>query len=95
MSIDRGGAGPVFKRRHFGNPQVFNVIVTNYVVVFFGLMLFVNSKHHIHWFFWVVMGVLAAYNVFMIYRHRDEITLVSIIAYIIGLAGLPLIFLMV
>jgi len=92
MSIDRSGGGPIFKRRHFGNPQIFNVIVTNYAVVFFGLMIFANSKHKIHWFFWVVMGLLAVYNVFMIYKHREEITPASIIAYVVGLAGLPLIY---
>ena len=85
---------PIFTRRHFGNPQIFNVIVTNYAVVFFGLAIFVNAQHHINWFFWVVMGLLAAYNVFSIYRHREEINKVSIIAYIVGLCGLPLIFLM-
>jgi len=85
---------PIFQRRHFGNPQIFNIIVTNYAVVFFGLSIFDSSHHHIHWFFWVVMGLLAVYNVFMIYKHREEITLFSIIAYVIGLAGLPLIFLM-
>jgi hypothetical protein len=82
---------PIFQRRHFGNPQIFNVIVTNYAIVFFGLSIFDSSHHKIHWFFWVVMGVLAAYNVFSIYKHREEITLYSIIAYIIGLCGLPLI----
>lgn len=85
---------PIFQRRHFGNPQVFNVLVTDYAVVFFGLAIFNSSHHRVHWFFWIIMGLLAAYNVFAIYKHRQEITKVSIIAFIVGLCGLPLIFLM-
>lgn len=85
---------PIFQRRHFGNPQVFNVLVTDYAVVFFGLTIFNSSHHRVHWFFWIIMGLLAVYNVFAIYKHREEITKVSIIAFIVGICGLPLIFLM-
>lgn len=84
---------PVFKRRHFGNPAVFNILVTNYVVAAFGLAIFVNSQHKLYWFFWVVMGGVAVYNVFALYKNREELDKVSVIAYIIGLAGMGLLFL--
>ena len=91
--MDRGG-GPIFKRRHFDNPWVFNLLITNYAIVFFGLSIFDSSHHKIHWFFWVVAGLLGVWNIFRIYKQREEITTMSIIAYVVGLAGLPLIFLM-
>ncbi|MFB9842171.1 hypothetical protein [Mucilaginibacter ginsenosidivorans] len=84
---------PVFRRRHFGNPAVFNILVTNYVVAAFGLAIFVNSQHKLYWFFWVVMGGVAVYNVFALYKNREELDKVSVIAYIIGLAGMGLLFL--
>jgi hypothetical protein len=84
---------PIFKRRHFGTPASFTVTTTNYVVVAGGLAIF-TSKHHIHWFFWVILGLLAVYNAYSIYRNREDYDKVSLIAYIIGIAGLPLLFLM-
>lgn len=84
--------GPVFRRRHFGNPEAFTLITTNYVVASFGLAIFAGAKHHVHWFFWVVMGILGLWNIFSIYRHREEFNRVSIIAYIISLAGLAVLF---
>ncbi len=86
---------PVFNRRHFGTPETITLIVTNYITVALGLMIFVNSHHHIHWFFWIVLGVLAAYNVFSIYRYREEYNKMAIISYIVATAGLGLLFLMV
>ncbi|MBV8389482.1 MAG: hypothetical protein JO080_06780 [Mucilaginibacter sp.] len=83
----------VFKRRHFGNPASFNIIITNYIVVAGGLAIF-TSHHHIHWFFWVIFGLLAAYNVFSLYKKWEEYDKLSLTAYIIGAAGLPLLFLM-
>jgi 4-hydroxybenzoate polyprenyltransferase len=85
---------PIFKRRHFGTPETFTVIVANYIVVTLGLMIFTNSQHHINWFFWVVLGLLAVYNAYSIYRYREEYNRVAIIAYVISLAGLGLLFLM-
>lgn len=86
---------PVFNRRHFGTPETVTLIVTNYITVAIGLVIFVNSDHHIHWFFWIVLGVLAAYNVFTVYRYREEYNKVAIISYVISIAGLGLLFLMV
>ena len=85
---------PVFKRRHFDNPVSFSLIMTNYIVAAIGLAIFADSHHKIHWFFWVVMGGLAVYNVFSVYRYREDYTKVHIIAYIISLVGMGLLFLM-
>ncbi|MBS1523480.1 MAG: hypothetical protein JST50_20935 [Bacteroidetes bacterium] len=83
----------VFKRRHFGTPASFTIITTNYVIVAGGLAIF-TSHHHIHWFFWVILGLLAVYNAFSLYKNWEDYDKVSLTAYIIGLAGLPLLFLM-
>jgi hypothetical protein len=81
----------VFKRRHFGTPESFTLITTNYIVVAVGLAL-TTSNHKIHWFFWVIFGLLVVYNVFSIRKNWSEYDKVSIIAYIIGAAGLGLLF---
>ena len=84
---------PVFNRRHFNTPESFTLIVTNYIVVAVALSIFA-SHHKIHWFFWVILGVLAVYNLFSLRKNWSEYDKVGIIAYIIGIAGLPLLFLM-
>lgn len=83
----------VFKRRHFGTPESFTLITTNYIVVAVGLSI-TTSHHKIHWFFWVIFGLLVVYNVFSLRKNWSEYNKVSIIAYIIGTAGLSLLFLM-
>jgi len=86
---------PIFTRRHYGTPETFTLIVINYAVVTFGLMIFGTSDHKINWFFWVVLAILAIYNGYSIYRYREEYNKVAIIAYVISTAGLGLLFLMV
>jgi hypothetical protein len=83
----------MFKRRHFGTPESFTLITTNYIVVAVGLSI-TTSHHKIHWFFWVIFGLLAVYNAFSLRKNWTEYDKVSIIAYIIGAAGLSLLFLM-
>lgn len=83
----------VFKRRHFGTPESFTLITTNYIIVAVGLAIF-TSHHKINWFLWVVLGLLAVYNVFSLRRNWSEYDKVGIIAYIISIVGLPLLFLM-
>ncbi|HVS92327.1 MAG TPA: hypothetical protein VHE59_09860 [Mucilaginibacter sp.] len=85
--------GTIFKRRHYGTPESFTLITINYIVVALGLAIFTNSEHKINWFFWIILGVLALYNAFDLYRHREEFNKISIIAYVISLAGLGLLFL--
>ena len=84
---------PVFKRRHYGTPETFTLITVNYLVVALGLAIFTNAHHKIYWFFWVIFGLLAVYNVFSVYRYREEYNKVAIIAYVLSLGGLALIFL--
>jgi hypothetical protein len=81
----------VFKRRHFGNPIAFSLITTNYLVVVLGLT-FTVSHHKIHWFFWVIFGLLALYNAYSLRKNWSEFDKANIIAYIIGAAGLSLLF---
>ena len=83
----------VFKRRHFGTPASFTIITTNYIIVAVGLAI-CTSNHHIHWLFWVIFGLLAVYNAYSLYKNWEEYDKVSLAAYIIGAAGLPLLFLM-
>ena len=82
----------VFKRRHFNTPESFTLITTNYIIVALGLAV-TTSHHKIHWFFWVILGLLAVYNLFSLRRNRTEYDKAGIIAYIIGIAGLSLLFL--
>jgi len=82
----------VFKRRHYGTPESFTLITTNYIIVSLGLAI-CTSHHKIHWFFWVILGLLAVFNVFSLRRNWSEYDKVGIIAYVIGTAGLSLLFL--
>lgn len=84
----------IFKRRHYGTPQSFTLITTNYLVMAAGLSI-TTSHHKIHWFFWVIIGLLAVYNFFSLRRNWSEYNKASILGYIIGTAGLALLFLMV
>ena len=81
----------VYKRRHFGTPQSFFLITVNYITLAIAIQLFASCTK-IQWFFWVVMGLLAAYNAYKIYRDREEYDKIRIIAYIIGVAGMVLLF---
>jgi 4-hydroxybenzoate polyprenyltransferase len=81
----------IFKRRHFGTPQSFFLITVNYVTLAISIQLFALCSQ-IQWFFWVVMGLLAAYNTYKIYREREDYDKIRIIAYIIGIAGMALLF---
>ncbi|HEY4193899.1 MAG TPA: hypothetical protein VGM63_00060 [Mucilaginibacter sp.] len=87
------GVPQVFKRRHYGTPESFTLTITNYIIVAVGLAIF-DSHHKINWFFWVIFGLLAVYNFFSLRKNLSEYDKVSIIAYIIGVAGLFLLFLM-
>lgn len=81
----------LFKRRsqHNNTPQSFFLITVNYVVVCLAVSFFAKCDH-IHWFFWVCLGLLAVYNFFNIRRNRSEYNKIQIIAYLLSLAGLVL-----
>jgi 4-hydroxybenzoate polyprenyltransferase len=81
----------VFKRRHYGTPQSFYLIAVNYVVLTLAIQMFA-AHNPINWFFWVVLGLLAAYNAYKIHRDREEYDKIRIIAYIISVAGMVVMF---
>ena len=81
----------LFKPRHFGTPESFYIITTNYIVLAIAMQCFASGAN-IYWFFWVSMGLLAIYNAYQINRYRDEYNKVKIIAYVLSLAGMVLLF---
>jgi len=81
----------VYKRRHYGTPQSFFLIIANYVV-FVLAMEFFAACTTINYFFWITLILLAAYNFYKIRRERDEYDKARIIAYVISLVGLILLF---
>jgi nicotinamide riboside transporter PnuC len=83
----------VFKRRqrHNNTPESVQLIIANFIVVSVATALF-TDKHHINWFFWVVIALLAVYNFFTIRRNREEFTKYTIIAFVISIGVLVLLF---
>jgi len=81
----------VYKRRHFGTPQSFFLIITNYVVLVLAMQFFAQCTQ-IDKFFWASIVLLAAYNFYKIRREREEYDKPKIIAYVVSLAGLVLLF---
>jgi hypothetical protein len=63
----------VFKRRrrHNNTPESILLIIANFITISVAITLF-TDKHHINWFFWVVIALLALYNFYTIRRNRDE-----------------------
>ena len=72
------------RRRHNNTPTYITLIIANCIVLAVGASLAV-SCNHIHWFFWVVAGLLGVYNFFSIRRNIEEYTKSIIIAYIVSL----------
>lgn len=81
----------VYKRRHYGTPQSFFLIIANYVVMVLAMEFFAQCTK-INPFFWITLGLLAAYNFYKIRREREEYSKPHIIAYVVSLAGLILLF---
>jgi len=79
----------VFKRRrqHNNTPESIKLIIANFIVVSLAETLF-SSNHHLNWFFWVVVGLLAVYNFFTIRKNLEVFNKVDKIAYISSLAVL-------
>jgi len=71
-----------FKRRrnHNNTPQSILLIITNFIVVSLGVT-FCSTPKHIHWFFWVIGGLLAVYNVYTVRRNVHEFNKPTTIAY--------------
>ncbi|WCT12808.1 hypothetical protein [Mucilaginibacter jinjuensis] len=74
----------VFKRRHFGTPPLFSLIITNSILVCF-ITPFFATCGTIHWLFWVFLASLAIYNFFTIRRNWEEFTKIITIAYAISM----------
>lgn len=81
----------VYKRRHFGTPESMSLIITNYVVMAISIEIWALCDK-IHWFFWVVTGVLAFYNYYTIRKNREEFDRKTTIAYIISVLGIGIMF---
>ncbi|EHQ27114.1 hypothetical protein [Mucilaginibacter paludis] len=81
----------LYKRKHFGTPESFFLITTNYIVLVLGMQFFAECTQ-INWFFWVVIGLLALYNIYKLRREREEYDKIRIIAYLISIAGMALLF---
>jgi hypothetical protein len=79
----------VFKRRkrHNNTPESTLLMIANFIVVGIDLTLFA-SGNRVHWFFWVVIGLLAVYNFFTIRRNREDFTKIVIISYSISIVVL-------
>jgi hypothetical protein len=76
------------RRRHDNTPASMVLIITNYIVT---AILF-TSVSATSWFFAIVMAGLILYNVYTIRRNREEYTRINIIAYIVGWAGIILLY---
>jgi hypothetical protein len=76
----------VYKRRqrHNNTPESILLIIANFIVVSVDITLFANKKH-VHWFFWVIIGVLALYNFFVIRKNREEFNKFIIISYVVSI----------
>jgi hypothetical protein len=74
----------LYKRKHYGTPQSFLLLVTNFTVFTVFASIFASDKT-VNWFFWVVIGLLAIYNYFNIRKDREEYNQTRIIAYIVSI----------
>ena|ERR1700743_452938 len=86
----------VFKRRprHNNTPESTTLIIANFIVIALATMIF-TSKDHINLFFWVIVGVLAFYNYYVIRRNTEEFgNRIVLISYIISLVTLAALFLL-
>lgn len=81
----------IYKRRHFGTPQSVSLIVTNYIVVIIAVQIFAMANP-INWIFWVVIGLLAAYNFFQIRKNREDFDRKNLIVYAVSVVLLLVVF---
>ncbi|MGZ3872980.1 MAG: hypothetical protein ACXVJD_08680 [Mucilaginibacter sp.] len=81
----------VFKRRrrHNNTPESVTLIITNFIVVAIADTLF-SSNHHLNWFFWVVIAVLAVYDFFTIRKNYEVFSNIDKIALLVSIPILAL-----
>lgn len=81
----------LFKRRHFGTPESVSLIVVNYIVTIIDIQAFAMCTR-INWFFWAVIGLLAAYNFFQIRKNMEVFDRKNLIVFGISLILLLAVF---
>ncbi|RYE32173.1 MAG: hypothetical protein EOP42_09735 [Sphingobacteriaceae bacterium] len=81
----------IYKRRHFGTPQSVSLIVTNYIVVIVAVQVFAMANP-INWIFWVILGLLAVYNVYQIRRNREDFDRKNLLVYAVSIVLLLVVF---
>ncbi|MVN19997.1 hypothetical protein [Mucilaginibacter arboris] len=81
----------IYKRRHFGTPESVSLIVINYIVTVISIEAFAMCTH-IKWFFWVVMGLLAIYNIFQVRKNLEVFDRKNLLVYGFSLVLLLVVF---
>lgn len=61
----------IFKDRNYSSQALVTIITANYIVFALAVQMCVSCTG-LHWFFWVILAGLAAYNVYSIRFNRDE-----------------------
>lgn len=79
------------RRRHNNTPESMVLIITNYIVLALAMNFFAACEK-VNWFFWVIIGLLALYNFYILRKYREEYSKIHIIAYVVSLAGMVLYF---
>ena len=79
------------RRRHNNTPESTLLIIANFVVFAVATQIFAMCDK-INSFFWVILGCLALYNVYIIRRNREDYQRPHIIAYVVSLITLVLMF---
>jgi ABC-type branched-subunit amino acid transport system permease subunit len=84
--------GNVFKDRNYSTQALSTVIIANYIVFALGVQM-CSSCTGMHWFLWVIVAGLAAYNYFTFSRNRDEFAeRKTQIIYVVSVLGLAIVY---
>ncbi|WP_158828708.1 hypothetical protein [Mucilaginibacter lacusdianchii] len=84
--------GNVFKDRNYSTQALSTIIISNYIVFALGVQM-CSSCTGLHWFFWVILAGLAAYNYFTIRRNLDEFAeRKTQVIYVVSILGLGIIY---
>ncbi|MGI4749147.1 MAG: hypothetical protein ACRYFB_00815 [Janthinobacterium lividum] len=81
----------IYKRKHFGTPQSVSLIITNYIVVIIAVQVFAMVTP-VNWYFWIVIGLLAIYNLYQVRKNREDFDRKNLIVYAISLVLLLVVF---
>lgn len=80
----------LFKRRpeHKNTPEPIKLIIANFIVISAAEAL-CFSPHHIGWFFWIIVGLLALYNFFSLRKNLEVYSKNDKIIYVVSIALIP------